>query len=92
MRLVGCARGVLVLIGLLAGCDISEQQKARDVCTAVCNCAVSPSQVEECIVEDCLPDLPPVSDPCLQCVYENSQMCSDLFDDCTDFCIDPGTP
>lgn len=93
MRLVGCQRGLFVLLFALAGCwEVSAEQRARDVCTAYCDCFVAPSQVEECIVEDCLPDIPPVSDPCLDCVYANSQMCGPLFDDCTDLCLDTSTP
>jgi hypothetical protein len=97
MRLVGCQRALIVTValGLWSGCflfEITPEQKARDVCTAYCDCVVSPAQVEQCIVDDCLPDIPPVSDPCLECVYANSQTCSKLLDDCTDLCVNPGTP
>jgi hypothetical protein len=86
-------RGLIVLASVLAGCfEANPLQKARDVCTAYCDCIVSPAMVEQCIVDDCLPDIPPVSDPCLQCVYTNSQTCSTLFDECTDLCLDTSTP
>ena len=91
MRLVGCKRGLLVLVvGLITGCfDISEEQKQRDVCTAFCSCFVSTPQVEECVVDECAQVLQPtVSDPCLDCVYANSQMCGELEDNCTDLCLD----
>jgi hypothetical protein len=84
---------VLVLACLLAGCfETTPAQDARTVCTAYCDCLVAPSMVEQCIVDDCLPDIPPVTDPCLQCVYEKSQTCSMLFDDCSDLCIQTSTP
>ena len=89
----GCQRGLLVLASLLAGCfETTPQQKSRDVCTAYCDCIVTPSMVEQCITDDCLPDIPPVTDPCLDCVYANSQTCSTLFDECTDLCLDTSTP
>lgn len=88
MRPVRCLRGLfaLLVIGLGAGCDVSPDQAARDVCTAFCDCAVTPGLVEQCVVEGCLPDLPPVSDACLQCVYMNSASCTDLFADCSALC------
>jgi hypothetical protein len=92
MRFVGCQRGVLVLACLLTGCfNNSPAQDARTVATAYCDCFVTPSMVEACI-DDLLPDITPVSDACLQCVYENSQMCSTLFDDCTALCDNSATP
>lgn len=84
---------VAVAVALaLAGCTNSPAQNARTVCTAYCECFVPAASVEACIVDDCLPDIPPVSDPCLDCVYENSQMCSALTDECTDVCLDTGSP
>ena len=84
---------MLVLACVLTGCfESSPAQNARTVCTAYCDCLVTPPMVEECIVDDCVPDIPPVSDECLQCVYMNSQTCSTLFDDCTDLCIQNSTP
>ena len=86
MRLVGVS--ILVVLGL-GGCDIPPEQERRDVCTAFCDCLGGlPSQVESCITDDCLPDVPPtISDSCRQCVYENSQMCSVLFNDCLGPCF-----
>jgi hypothetical protein len=94
MGFVECRRGlVAVVISLVAGCfTIPPEQKARDVCTAFCDCFAPATQLESCIVDDCLPDIPPVSDPCLDCVYANSQMCGELVNQCLDLCVDNSTP
>jgi hypothetical protein len=85
-------RLVVVAIGMLAGCfEITPEQKARDVCTALCDCLV-PANADRCITEQCLPRLPPVSDPCLNCVYANSQRCGDLVDQCLALCGDDNDP
>jgi hypothetical protein len=84
---------VAIVSGLVSGCfAIPPEQKARDVCTAYCDCLVAPTRVEACVVEDCLPAIQPVSDPCLDCVYASSQTCSMLFDDCTALCLGNITP
>ena len=78
---------------LLAGCfEESPQQRARAVCDAYCECVVTVGQVEQCIVEQCLPALPPVSNECLDCVVQNAQTCSTLDALCTDLCIDNSQP
>ena len=84
MRLV-----VVSLVCLLAtACANSPEQERRMVCTAFCDCLHdTPATVEACIVDDCFPDLPSASDACLSCVYENSQMCPMLFNDCIDVCF-----
>lgn len=71
--------------------DNSPVQDAEAVATAYCNCLVSPSMVDACI-DDIIPDITPVSDECLDCVYQNSQTCSTLINDCTDLCDDNATP
>lgn len=77
---------LVVLVLALAGCTVPPEQRARDVCTAVCNCLeIGTSQVNQCIT-DCIPDIGTVSDDCLTCVYENSQTCSALFQDCEQLC------
>jgi hypothetical protein len=93
MRRVDCRRGlVVVVLGMLAGCfEITPEQKARDVCTAFCDCLV-PTNADRCVTEQCLPQLPPVSDPCLNCVYANSQQCGDLVDQCSNLCGDDNDP
>ena len=81
-----------MLACLLTGCfENSPVQDAEAVATAYCNCLVSPALVDAC-VEDVLPEISPVSDACLTCVYQNSQMCSTLIDDCTDLCDNGATP
>ena len=89
MRLVGCIGGlVLVAIGLAAGCLQANPQNRREtVCTAYCECFIGGGGVEECVQEDCLPDLPPVSDDCYDCVVANASSCSTLDAQCTDICV-----
>ena len=90
MRLVGVSMVAGLLLG---GCNQSQEQRQRDVCMAVCDCVENtPSAVEACIVDDCLPVLPPVSDACLECVYLNSQSCGVLLDECEDPCTDTNSP
>lgn len=87
--------GVTFVIGLLlAGCETSPEQEQANVCTVFCGCAAGPlqSQVDSCIVDDCMPDIPPVTDACLQCVDASSQQCGELFDDCLDLCFNVITP
>jgi hypothetical protein len=86
MRLLAVS---LLSLLAVAGCEITPEQRARDVCNALCACVVpgSPSAVERCVVNDCLPDIPPVSDPCVECVYTNSQRCGDLLDECIALCF-----
>jgi len=93
MRFVGSQRGWLVLAGLLTGCffDNSPVQDAEAVATAYWICIVSPAMVDACI-DDIVPDITPVSDECLTCVFQNSQMCSTLINDCTDLCENGATP
>lgn len=84
---------LLAILALVAGCHMSPEQRERDVCTAYCDCVVSPGMVETCITDDCIPALlPSVTDDCLDCVYMNSQTCSTLFNDCSDLCLDTSTP
>src|SRR5262245_44340748 len=91
---ISTMRPLVVALGLLLfGCTTTPEQKRRDVCTAFCDCVTgTPSALERCITDDCFPILPPaVSDPCLDCVYTNSQACSALFSTCESLCF-PGTP
>jgi hypothetical protein len=71
---------------VVAACTVSPEQRAHDVATAYCNCVeIGTSAREEC-VEMLVPQLPPISDECLECVYQNSATCSRLLDDCDDIC------
>jgi hypothetical protein len=92
MLLVGFRRGLMIvaLAGVLGGCpfEATPQSRAEEVCTAYCQC-FQPSDIDGCIETDCLPDIPSVSDPCLDCVHQNSQTCSDLYSDCTSLCLGP---
>lgn len=86
MRLV-----VVSFVVLFAtACDPSPEQAKRDVCTVACQCETNglPSQVESC-VEACVPQVPVVSDECLECFYTYSQSCSDLERECEDACDQP---
>ena len=84
---------LLALLALFAGCHMSPEQREHDVCTAFCDCVVTPGMVDKCITDDCVPQLQTtVSDACLDCVYMNSQTCTTLFNDCSDMCLDTSTP
>jgi hypothetical protein len=85
MRLLGMSIASALLL-VVAACEVSPEQRAHDVANAYCSCVeVTPSAIEECT--DMLePQLPPISDDCLQCVYQNSATCSKLLDDCDDIC------
>ena len=80
---------LVFVVGLaLAACTRTPDEERRDVCNAFCDCATTgPATLEQCIVNDCFPELPTASEPCLQCVYTNSARCSELFDDCMDTCF-----
>lgn len=78
MRLV-----VVSIVGLLAACTPSPEQRATDVCTAICDCMSGlPSEVQSCTTE-CTDEVTfTIPDACLDCVYTYSQTCSDLFATC----------
>ncbi len=83
-------RLVLVMFVALwaAACNVSPEQEARDLCTAVCNCTTaSPAKAAEC-VEECTPEVPALPDDCIDCIYTYSQSCSDL-DRCEPMCDQP---
>ena len=83
-------RVLLLVAGLLVGCQQPPGEKAQDVCDAYCDCVAPgalPSQFDECVQQQCLPQLPPVSDDCLNCVFEHDQVCADLEQDCTTSCF-----
>ena len=84
MRLVVAA----LLVGGL-GCTPDPEQARRDVCTAFCRCVTSglPSQVERCVTDQCLPEIPTVPDGCLECVDLESQTCLALVDQCSNTCF-----
>jgi hypothetical protein len=85
-------RGI-VLVVLLVGCTQTPQEKSQDVCQAYCTCTdpgAVPSVVDDCINQQCLPQLPPVTDQCLDCVFAHDQVCTDLFAQCEDLCFQTG--
>ena len=80
----------IVLVVLLAGCTQTPGEKAQDVCQAYCSCldpSALPSMLDTCIADQCLPQLPPVTDQCLDCVFAHDQACTDLYDQCTELCL-----
>jgi hypothetical protein len=90
MRLLGPVAAIAIAFGV-AACTVPPEQRARDVCTAVCNCVeIGTSNQTDC-VEMCIPQIGPISDDCLTCVYENSMTCSKLLNDCEASC-DPQQP
>lgn len=90
MRLHTIAIAMLALG--VAACTVPPEQRAHDVCTAVCTCAeVGTANVNTC-VDECVPQFPDVSDDCLTCVYENSATCSKLQTDCQKPCRQQNTP
>lgn len=85
---------VLALL-VMVGCTQMPAQKADAVCQAYCDCVdpgAIPSVVDQCVTQQCLPDLPPVTDACLDCVYAHDQVCGELFDQCTDLCLSMAQP
>ena len=80
----------MIALLVLLGCTQTPQEKSQDVCQAYCSCAdpgALPSVLDDCIQQQCLPQLPPVSDACLQCVFAHDQVCTDLAAQCTDLCL-----
>ena len=56
----------------------SPQEQAQDVCQAYCDCinpGAPPATVDDCIAQQCLPSLPPVTNQCLDCVFAHDQVC-----------------
>lgn len=88
---MGCLLS-LVVVGAVAGCfEESPLQRAQAVCGAYCECFVTNGQVDAC-VDECVVEIPPVTDECLDCVVTNSQMCTALATDCNDVCDDNSQP
>ena len=88
-------RVLLLVAGLLVGCHQTAEEKAQDVCDAYCDCVdpgALPAVFDQCVTQQCLPQLPPVSDDCLSCVFTNDQVCTDLFSQCTNECFSTQTP
>jgi hypothetical protein len=87
-------RGLFVIVCLLAGCQQTPAEKAQDVCQAYCDCidpGAPPATEDQCIAQQCLPNIPPVTDDCLDCVFAHDQVCTDLYADCTDLCLSQPT-
>ena len=83
---------LFVAAGALAGCfEESPLQRAQAVCGAYCECFGTNGTVDTC-VDECVVEIPPVSDECLDCVVANSQMCTDLATACNDVCDDDAQP
>ena len=88
-------RVLLLGMVLLVGCHQTPEEKAQDVCDAYCDCidpGAPPATFDQCVAQQCLPQLPPVTDPCLQCVFAHDQVCTDLFAQCSDLCLSTQTP
>lgn len=84
---------VSFVVGLLAACEVPPEQQRRDVCTAYCDCSEStPLARERCITDQCLPNVPAVSEACLDCVYTYSQTCSELARECIPLCFQQAQP
>lgn len=81
---------VSFVVGVLAACTQSPEQKAQDLCTAVCDCEETlPSKQTEC-VDKCVQTAPAtISDDCINCIYTYSQSCGDLLPQCIDKCQQP---
>lgn len=80
---------VLALL-VVVGCTQMPAEKAQDVCQAYCACTFPgalPSTVDQCVAQMCLPAVPPVSDDCLNCVFEHEQSCSVMFTQCDASCF-----
>ena len=84
----------LVIAVLLVGCHLTQQQEAVDVCNAYCKCVEAdlPGVQRTCVERDCLPQLPPVTEACLDCVFTHDRTCSDLTATCTQLCLRTAMP
>ena len=83
-------RVVLTLVTVLSlgGClffNDSPQEREYAVCYAYCDCVAV--DIEACITNQCMPVLPVVSDPCFECVSQNSNSCTILDNLCSDLCF-----
>jgi hypothetical protein len=68
------------------GCTQSPADRATAVCDAFCTCAGGLQATVDACNEQCLALIPPVTDPCLQCVYDHETSCAAL-DTCQQLCF-----
>ena len=88
-------RLVLVLVVALGGCAETPDQRAQEVCASFCDCVVGtglPAAVQDCIDNQCLPQIPPVTDDCLSCVHQFEASCTALENTCAPSCFQILTP
>lgn len=73
---------------LFAGCTQSPADRIEIVCNTFCDCTSTlPSAVQTCVVQQCEPNIPAVSDECLACVYDHESACPVLENDCQALCF-----
>lgn len=78
------------VVGVLAACTQSPEQKATDLCTAVCDCEETLPSKQTACVDTCVTNAPStISDDCITCIYTYSQSCGDLESQCKDVCSQP---
>ena len=83
MRRLAWGPGLAIALAL-AGCAPEAEGNETGLCTTVCRCLGGlPGQQRECVAE-CVgdSDVRQVSNACVECVFVNSNMCTDLIQDC----------
>lgn len=85
MRRLAWGPGLAIALALaIAGCSTQAEGNETGLCTAVCRCMGGlPNQQRACVAE-CVTDsdVSEVSNACVECVFVNSNMCTDLIQEC----------
>ncbi|MEO8704773.1 MAG: hypothetical protein ABI867_32250 [Kofleriaceae bacterium] len=87
----GIRTGTLcLLVGLLAACDSTPQERINSACTALCGCALPPLplQQQECIADCSNEGIGNISEACVACISGHVNSCTTLEADCEPICDD----
>jgi hypothetical protein len=85
MRRLAWGPGLAIALALaIAGCSPQAEGNETGLCTVVCRCMGGlPHQQKECVAE-CVGDsnVSEASNACVECVFVNSNRCTDLIQEC----------
>lgn len=83
---------LLLVLGLLAACEVTTSQRATAACTSLCECEAAPlPAVQDRCVAECVQEVErDLSDECLACISGNDS-CATLERECEPIC-DPPRP